>query len=140
MLLSIRIAGEVNLDGSVSEFLSRLRMRRKYSAVLMQNTPENVATLNKLRDVVAFGPIDEATLKELIKARAQMKDTTKKLDVDKTLTQVQKEDHNEWDIKPFFRLHPPRGGIDSRLHFGVSKKAVLGNNKEKINELVRRML
>jgi large subunit ribosomal protein L30 len=40
-------------------------------------------------------------------------------------------------IKPFFRLHPPRGGINSKEKF---PKGSLGDNQEKINELVRRML
>ena len=42
-------------------------------------------------------------------------------------------------LKPFFRLHSPRGGINSKAHFPV-RKGVLGDNKEKINELVKRML
>ncbi|KKL95423.1 hypothetical protein LCGC14_1854700, partial [marine sediment metagenome] len=41
------------------------------------------------------------------------------------------------NLKPFFRLHPPRKGIKSKLHF---PKGVLGDNKEKINDLVLRML
>src|SRR3989339_283463 len=45
----------------------------------------------------------------------------------------------EGNLKPFFRLHPPIKGIESKKHFGVNK-GVLGNNKDKINELVRRML
>jgi len=36
-------------------------------------------------------------------------------------------------------LHPPRKGIESKKHFGVGK-GVLGDNKEKINELLERML
>ncbi len=41
--------------------------------------------------------------------------------------------------KNFFRLHPPRRGIESKKHFGVGK-GVLGDNGEKINELLVRML
>ena len=40
-------------------------------------------------------------------------------------------------IENFFRLHPPRGGIKSKIHF---PKGVLGDNKEKINDLIKRML
>jgi len=41
------------------------------------------------------------------------------------------------ELKPFFRLHPPRGGLkNSKEPF---PKGVLGYNKE-INELVERML
>ena len=43
----------------------------------------------------------------------------------------------ELNLKPFFRLHPPRKGIKSKLHF---PKGVLGDNKKKINDLVERML
>ena len=39
----------------------------------------------------------------------------------------------------FFRLHPPRKGIDSKKGFGVGK-GVLGNHGDKINELIGRML
>jgi large subunit ribosomal protein L30 len=42
-------------------------------------------------------------------------------------------------LKPFFRLHPPRKGIESKKHFGVGK-GVLGNNGDGINDLVLRML
>ena len=44
---------------------------------------------------------------------------------------------SEFNIKPFFRLPPPRGGINSKERF---PKGVLGNHREKINELIRRML
>ena len=43
----------------------------------------------------------------------------------------------EIGIKPFFRLHPARGGIKSKLHY---PKGVLGNHKENINKLIERML
>ena len=50
---------------------------------------------------------------------------------------IKNKNINDLPIKPFFRLHPPRGGIKSREHF---PKGVLGNNKEKINDLIKRML
>jgi glycosyltransferase involved in cell wall biosynthesis len=47
--------------------------------------------------------------------------------------------YEELNLKPFFSLHPPRKGINSKKHFGV-KKGVLGDNKEQINDLIKRML
>ena len=44
---------------------------------------------------------------------------------------------SDFGIKPFFRLHPPRGGIKSKLHF---PKGVLGDHGDKINLLIERML
>jgi hypothetical protein len=40
-------------------------------------------------------------------------------------------------LKGFFRLHPPRKGIKSKLQY---PKGVLGDNKESINKLIERML
>jgi hypothetical protein len=44
---------------------------------------------------------------------------------------------DELGIKPFFRLHPPRKGIKSKLQY---PKGVLGNHQDKIQELLGRML
>jgi hypothetical protein len=43
----------------------------------------------------------------------------------------------DFKLKGFFRLHPPRKGIDSKLQY---PKGVLGNNKKDINKLIERML
>ncbi len=140
MILAIRISGLVEIQKRVQETLFRLRMRRKYSAVLLKPTTENIKLLRKVRDHIAYGDIDKDTLTLLIKKRAIQKSKAKKIDAEKIVEQIEKKGPISWEIKPFFRLHPPRGGIDSKKHFSTSKKAVLGDNKEKINLLVRRML
>jgi hypothetical protein len=63
----------------------------------------------------------------------------KKIDAEKIVAGLEKKTLSELGLKPFFRLHPPVKGIDSKIHFG-RKKGVLGDNKDKINDLVRRML
>ena len=128
----IRIHGQVGLNKPIVETLHRLRIRRKYACVVFDTLPPSrsegkstselikvqLGMIKKVRDFVAFGEISEDVYKELVKKRG-IKDKTGKL-------------------KPFFRLHPPRGGIDSKKHFGVGK-GVLGENK-KMDELIRRML
>lgn len=138
MLLVIRISGMVDLSSRVQEGLNRLRLRRKYSAVLLKPTPENLKLLARLRNYVAYGDIDKETLHLLIEKRALPKPNIKKPSPERVIEQLEKSS-SHLDIKPFFRLHPPRGGIDSKKHFGVSK-GVLGDNKKNINLLVRRML
>lgn len=116
----IRIRGMVGIKSEINSALDRLRLKRKYACVVLENPDASqLGNLKKLRDFVAFGEIDEETYKELVSKRG-------------------KKD-KEGKLKPFFRLHPPRGGIDSKKHFGV-KKGVLGNNKEEINSLILRML
>jgi len=140
MILVIRIRGMVEIPRRVQETLFRILLRRKYAAVLLKNTPENMKLLKKVRSYVAYGSINKETLLELIKERGQAIDKSKKIDAKKIVESLDKKSLKDLGLKPFFRLHPPRGGIDSKKHFGTSSKAVLGDNKEKINDLLRRML
>jgi|TARA_Y100000310_G_scaffold288687_1_gene314573 large subunit ribosomal protein L30 len=117
MICIIRIRGRVGLKKEVNETLNRLRLRKKYTCVILEGNKVQLGMIKKVKDFVAFGEISEETHKKLIEKRG------KKDEEDK--------------LKPFFRLHPPRKGINSKLHF---PKGVLGDNKEKINDLVERML
>jgi large subunit ribosomal protein L30 len=144
MILIIRIGGLVDINSDIEEALFRMRLRRKYSAILLQETPENLSLIDKVRNFVAFGPVDEKTLAILLEKRAKVIGKNK-LDVKSIIAGLESQskkgklDLSALGIKPFFRLHPPIKGIDSKIHFG-RKKGVLGDNKEKINDLVRRML
>src|SRR3989344_1778581 len=144
MLLLIRISGLVEIPGKLEESLFRLRLRRKYSAVLVLPTKENLALIKKVRNTIAFGTINSESLLALLEKRAQPIDKKKKDSKVLASGILAQEKKGKLDlislgIKPFFRLHPPRGGIDSKVHF-PTRKGVLGDNKGKINELVRRML
>ena len=139
MILAIRISGLVEIPKKVNETLFRMRMRRKYAAVLFQPTPDNMHLLKSVRNLIAYGNIDKETLKLLIEKRGQPIDKTKKIDAAKVVEGLDKKTLVDLGLKPFFRLHPPRGGIETKVHFPI-RKGVLGDNKEKINDLVRRML
>ncbi|MBI2452600.1 hypothetical protein HYV50_06025 [Candidatus Pacearchaeota archaeon] len=138
MIIAIRISGQVGLPRKTKEMLYRSRLRRKYAAVLLKPTKENLKLLNKIRNFAAYGDIDKETLKMLIKYRGESI-KKEKVDAEKIVEGLEKRNLGGLGLKPFFRLHPPRGGIESKKHFGVGK-GVLGDNKGKINELVRRML
>ena len=138
MILVIRISGLVEVPNRIDETLFRMRLRRKYSAVLLQHTKENMKLLQTVRNFVAYGEISKETLKELIEKRGVSKDK-KKIDADKIIQELDRNTLDKSNLKPFFRLHPPRKGIDSKLHYGV-KKGVLGDNNSTINELLGRML
>tara|TARA_Y100000310_G_C20639774_1_gene793243 strand:+ start:516 stop:935 length:420 start_codon:yes stop_codon:yes gene_type:complete len=139
MILVIRISGMIKIPKKVDEALYRMRLRRKYSAVLLEDSSENLKLLRRVRDYVAYGKIDEKMLSKLIELRGQPIDKNKKIDSKKIVSGLDKNNLDKFGLKPFFRLHPPRKGIESKKHFGVGK-GVLGDNKEKINELLERML
>lgn len=120
MIAIIRIKGQVGLKKEIVETLYRLRIRKKYTCVVIEKpTKEQLGMIKSVKDFVAFGEIDEKTYKELVEKRGQK--------------------NAKGNLKPFFRLHPPRGGIESKKHFGVGK-GVLGDNKDQINKLLVRML
>ncbi len=140
MIAIIRIKGQIGIDKKVKETLDRLRLRRKYACVVVNPTKENLGMIKKVKNLLAYGEIKKETFEKLIEKRGQALDKKKKIDAKKAAEELEKgKNYADLNLKPFFRLHPPRGGIESKKHFGVGK-GVLGDNKEKINELIERML
>lgn len=133
MILVIRISGLVEIPREAKDTLYRLRLRRKYSCVVLSENKEILGMISKVRDFVAYGKISQDNFKELVEKRGQAVDRKKKISV----FEFGKGNFEEHNLKPFFRLHPPRGGIDSKTHY---PKGVLGNHSDKIYELLRRML
>ena len=138
LIAIIRISGMVKVNKYIEDTLYRLKLRRKYSCVLIKPTKENLGMLKKVKFYVAYGPINKETLVKLIKERGQMIDKTKEIDAEKIVGELfNGRNLKDSCLKPFFRLHPPRKGIKSKLQY---PKGVLGNNKEDINKLIDRML
>ena len=115
MISIIRIKGQIGIKHDVKDTLYRMRLRRKYSCVILEPTKENIGMIKKVRDFVSYGEISKETYEELVKKRG------KKVD---------------GKLKPFFRLHPPRGGAETKVHY---PKGILGENKE-MDKLIGRML
>ncbi len=140
MIAVIRICGNVNIKAGTRETLNRLNLRKKYSCVVLRPVKDRLGMIKRVKDFVAFGEIKKDVFEKLVKERGQLIDKTKKVEAKKAVEEFEKgKRFEELGLKPFFRLHPPRGGIDSKKHFGVAK-GILGNNKEHINQLIERML
>ncbi len=117
MIAVIRIKGDVKIRVDIRETLQRLGLKKKYSCIILEKPKQvELGMIDKLRDFVAFGEINAEAYKKLVEARGKFSKS-----------------------KTHFRLHPPRGGIESKKHFGVGK-GVLGNHKGEINKLLERML
>lgn len=142
MVAVIRIAGMVKVRRDVAETLDRLRLRRKYVCVVVDANNKNiVGMLKRVKHYIAFGEIDSKILGKLIKERAESEEGRKhKIEINagevvKGLMAGKKL--ADFKLKGFFRLHPPRKGINSKLQY---PKGVLGDNKKDINKLIERML
>lgn len=138
MIAVIRIRGQVGVDRKIADTLKRLRLDRKYTCIILNSTKEQAGMIEKVRDFVAFGDVTNDTLSKVIEARGKALDISKKIDAKKVSEEVSKgASYDDVNLRNVFRMHPPRKGINAKLHF---PKGVLGNNKEKINDLLLRML
>jgi len=137
----IRIRGEVGLDKDIKETMHRLRIRKKYSCVVLPNlSKQQEGMIKRVKNCVAYGEITKEVFEKLIEARGQPIDKKKKIDSKKIVEELIKgKKYQELNLKPFFRLHPPRKGINSKKHFG-KEKGVLGDHGKEINKLLERML
>lgn len=139
-IAAIRVRGIINLSTHVSYTLDLLRLYRKNYCVVLDDTPIVRGMLEKVKDYITWGPISEETYKLLIEKKAEPykgreTDTKKKISYNKYLTVDGKK------IKPFFRLSPPLKGFGRKgIKVPYSKGGALGNRKEKINDLIQRMV
>ncbi|PLW79572.1 50S ribosomal protein L30 [Candidatus Woesearchaeota archaeon] len=120
-LAIVRIRGETGIRKEIKDTLAMLRLYKKHTCVVYDVTPSIVGMIQKAKDFITWGEIDDKTLKELTSKRG-VKDS-------------------KGDLKPFFRLAPPVGGFERK---GIKKPfasgGVLGNRKEKINDLIAKMM
>jgi len=146
MIVIIRIKGIVGLKSEIAETLKRLRLRKKYSCVVLPENQKNMGMIKKVKDYVAYGQISDEIFEKLIEKRGQIlnKNQNNKINPKDIVKEIKEgKKYQELNLKPYFRLHPARGGIDTKRQFSEkkdAKKGVLGNHGEKINELVERML
>ncbi len=154
MIAIVRVRGRVDVKEDIERTLHLLRLRRKHTCVVLRPNPSVKGMIDKVKDYVTWGEIDKETFKELLLKRGRLVG-------DKKLTEdyikeklgisldefVEKVFNGEMELKdlpglkPFFRLHPPRGGferggIKKPFHLG----GALGYRGKYINDLIRRMI
>ncbi|MEM4152943.1 MAG: uL30 family ribosomal protein [Candidatus Pacearchaeota archaeon] len=118
-LAVIRIAGQVDLPPPIKKTFELLKLKRKFSCIVVEDKPEIMGMIKKVQDYVMYGEINEETFQQLLLKRGkEIKDKNEKILV--------------------FRLHPPRGGLKKSSKL-LWPKGVLGKN-EKINEYIVKML
>jgi len=110
MIVVIRISGQVDVDEKRKSILNAFGLKKKYSCILIKDESQ-LPVLLKIKDLVAYGELDEKLLENL-KKRSKGK---------------------------YFALHPPIGGLrkSSKLPW---PQGLLGNERKEINKLLERMI
>ena len=150
----VQIRGTIGVSKTVKDTLRMLNLSRKNSCSIIDSNPQFIGMLTKVKDVSTWGEINLETLKILLEKRGRLpgnisldeKYVKDKLNL--SLDQFAKEliDRNKKvkdlpGLKPFFRLHPPRGGFEKGgIKRPFSLGGVLGYRKDRINSLIQKMI
>ena len=151
-LLAIRIRGGVNVESRKEATLRMLRIDRNNYATLIDDRPDYLGMLQKVKDYVTWGEPTPETVKHLLERRGEAPgggaidaETLKSLGFDdleglsKALTECSIDFSKLEVVKPFFRLHPPRKGFKKTIKRFYTEGGELGYRGEAINDLAIKM-
>ena len=152
MYLVIRVRGTTGVIQNIADTLDLLRLNRISHAVLVEENPSFEGMLQKSKDYITWGEIDDETLAKLIAKRGRLPGNNKVTDeyvaentdysnIEELSQALIKSEVKLADvgIKPVFRLHPPRKGYED-IRLSVKEGGSLGYRGEKINDIAIRML
>lgn len=150
----IQVRGGINIKRKIKDTLNLLRLYKKNSCTILNETPSFVGMLESIKEFITWGEIDKDTFKLLMEKRGKLpgnqqlteeyvkKSTNLNLDqfADEFIAH-KKELKDIPGLKQFFRLKPPVHGFENKgTKKPFSMGGALGYRKNEINELVRRML
>ena len=150
----VLVKGEIRVKYQVKQTLAMFHLYRRNNCSIVDLTPVTVGMLAKVKDMVTWGEIDKETFKLLLEKRGKLpghkpltSDYLKekiKSDFDsfaQDFMSFKKEFKDIPGLKKFFRLNPPAHGFDRKgIKVPYSLGGALGYRKEKINDLVKRMI
>ena len=151
MYLVIRIRGTTGVKQPIASTLEMLRLNRISHAGLVDENPSYKGMLQKAKDYITWGEVDLETLTELVEKRgrlvggARLSEEYLSENTDySTFEELANALLNgelkaqDIDMKPVFRLHPPRKGYKGIRH-SIKEGGSLGYRGEDINNLAKRM-
>ncbi|MFH1511174.1 MAG: uL30 family ribosomal protein [Candidatus Woesearchaeota archaeon] len=129
-IAAVRIRSGHDMSRPQRNTLQLLRLLNTNSCVILPDTQTNKGMLNKVKDYVTWGTIDDETIEEIYKKRGEE-------------YKGRKEDcteHNKKKYKKYFRLSPPKGGFERK---GIKTPFTMGGalgNRKNITGLIKRMI
>lgn len=149
-LAVILIRGIIGTSPDVKKTLELLRLKKKHSCVVLDDNAISRGMVQRVKDYVTYGTIDEETFMKIVEKRAEISSSAKAAELKVDLNKVAKEyfsgklamkDLDAKGLKPFFRLHPPVKGYERKgIKMPFAKGGVLGDRKDSMKDLILRMI
>ena len=150
----IRIKGKVGLPIKVKDTLQMLRLFNKHTCTIVENNPNYIGMIKKVKDYITWGELDEETFSLLLTKRGKLPgnklleesyiEEKTKLSLKDYVKEYFEGNKNLKDIpglKSFFRLKPPEKGFEKE---GIKKHYIvggaLGDRSKDVNKLIQRMI
>jgi large subunit ribosomal protein L30 len=152
MYAIIRLRGSVNTKPEIKDTLKMLRLNQINHCVLVPDTPNYKGMIQKVKDYVAYGPVNAETLALILENRGRVAGGDRLTDeyvaknsgyksikeFAEALASGNAAMSDVTGLNPVFRMHPPRKG-----HAGLKRTfqqgGALGNYGEDISLLVEKM-
>ena len=150
MFAIIRLRGEVNLRPEIKSTLEMLRMHRVNHCIVVREGEHFRGMIQKVKDYVAWGKIDDQTLAMLLERRGRLsgnrrltEDFLKEKTAYRSFAELAAALNSgaaslkDLGIKPIFRLHPARKGLKT-----IKKTAQQGGDlgfRADLADLIKKM-
>jgi large subunit ribosomal protein L30 len=138
-LAVIRVRGTTGVRYDIKATLEMLRLHKKNYCVVLPKNRTYQGMVEKIKDYVTWGEIDESTYNSLLSKRKE--EYKGKISDDKEIIKYNKFTKiGDKNIKKMFRLNSPKKGYGRKgVKYPVNAGGALGYRGDKINDLIMRM-
>jgi large subunit ribosomal protein L30 len=114
-LAVLRIRGRRKIRQDVEDTLRMLRLDRPNHCVIVDDSPQNMGMIRKVKDYVAYGSVDEPTILKLLAKRGKngknaLSSVLKEAEMKKAASEIFGGKKTSEFANPVFRLRPPSKG------------------------------
>lgn len=149
MFAIVRLRGEVNVRPEIKDTLAMLHIHRVNHCIVVKEDPHYRGMIQKVKDYVAWGKIDDDTMAMLLERRGRLSGNrrlTEQFLKEKSYGSFKElaaavnsgsANLKDMGIKPIFRLHPARKGLKT-----TKKTAQQGGDlgfRQDLADLIKRM-
>lgn len=149
----VRVRGTINMKPDIKRTLQLLRLNRTNHCVLLEESKYSQGMLQIAKDYITWGEVDKNLLSNLILSRGKItgdkdlteeyiKSATSHNNIEKLAQAIINNKFKYKDIpdvKPIFRLNPPKKGYEG-IKRSFTNKGALGYRGKEINKLIGRMI